>query len=93
MSCFVLISTDLSFQRQKRTAASLSSYSPEPIAGPSTIIDVQYSDPDPDPDVGIESDEELSYDYIHAGYDIHNLDIVRAYLFLQRVCFAYNQTN
>ncbi|KAF8817437.1 WD40 repeat-like protein [Phlegmacium glaucopus] len=68
-------------KRQKRTAASFLSPSLGPMAGPSTIIDVQYSDQDPgpdvdpSPDVDIESDEELSYDYIHAGYDIHDPDI------------------
>ena len=43
-------------------------------------------------DVGVdmEFDEESSYDYIHAGYDIHDPDIVRtltiinASIYLQR---------
>ena len=66
-------------KRRKRTATSSSSSNYVSTTGPSTIINVQYSDVDPDPSVDIESSEESDYDYIHAGYDIYDPDIVRAY--------------
>lgn len=72
----MLFYTDFS-KRRKRTATSSSNY--VPIAGPSTIINVQHSDVDPAPSVDTESSEESDYDYIHAGYDIYDPDIVRAY--------------
>ena len=61
-------------KRRKLTAASSSNY--EPIAGPSSAIDFQAADMNLS-DVDEESDEESNYDHIHAGYDIHNPDIVR----------------
>lgn len=54
-------------------AASSSSH--KPIARLSTTIDIQDSDLDPDLDES--DDEQLSYDYIHAGYNIHDPGIVR----------------
>ena len=66
-------------KRQKRTAAFSSSH--EPIAGPSAAIDFQGADMDVSSDVDAESDE-LNYDHIHAGYDIHNPDIVRTLIII-----------
>lgn len=58
---------------------AMSSSSPESIAELSNTIDVQdlIIDPYSDVDVDVDSDEESDYDHIHAGYDIHNPDIVR----------------
>jgi hypothetical protein len=64
-------------KRQKRTAAVAFSSSHEPIAGPSSAIDFQGADMDLSSDVDVESDEESNYDHIHAGYNIHDPDIVR----------------
>ena len=61
-------------KRQKLTAAFSSNQ--EPIAGPSSAIDFQDADMDLFSDVDMESDEESDYDYIHAGYSIHNPDNV-----------------
>ena len=64
-------------KRQKRTTASSTSH--EPIAGPSSAIDFQDA---LSSDVDAESDEESDYDHIHAGYDIHNPDIVRTLIII-----------
>lgn len=37
--------------------------------------------PDPNPDVDVEFDKESNYDYIHAGYDINDPDIVCTHIF------------
>lgn len=76
-------------KRQKHTAAFLSSN--EPIAGPSSAIDFEGAVMDLPSDIDVESDEESNYDHIHAGYDIHNPDIVRT-LTIITVCLTYNET-
>ena len=68
------------------------SSSHEPIAGPSTgqDLDMDYY---PDVDVDVESDEESKYDYFHAGYDIHDPDIVRNLAYdRHRLCLTYKGT-
>jgi hypothetical protein len=61
-------------KRQKHTVAFSSIR--EPIAGPSSAIDFQGSDMDLYSDVNV--DEESSYGCNHAGYAIHDPDVVRS---------------
>ena len=71
MSCFLLFLLIPFSKRQKHTSSSR-----EQIARPSTTIDVPSSDLVPDPGLDVESDQESKYDHIHAGYNIHDPDIV-----------------
>ena len=78
-------------KRQKCTTAFSSSY--EPIAGPSSAIDFQGADMDHSSDKDVESDEELNYDHIHAGYDIHDPDIVRSFSIITASVYLTTKLN
>ena len=72
--CFFILISFYIKKRQRRTAAFPSTH--EPVAGPSSAIDFQGSDMDLYSDADVDVDEESNYDNIHAGYDIHDPDIV-----------------
>ena len=69
---FHAFSIDLFFIKKSRDVSRF-----HPTAGPSSAMDFQGSDMDLYSISDVDVDEESNYDYIHAGYDIHDLDTVR----------------